>query len=301
MKGGFTSRLGAALTSSTLEESVNQLASRQAALERQSQILLSLRYRELSAETRAGLTFDDVGFDVFSATNEDGILLYVFSLIGMSSRRAVDIGAAGIRGSNVANLIVNHGFEVLLVDGDEKKLDEATAFFGRHHQCALFPPTSVATRVTRESVSSMVTGNGFEGEIDLLCLDIDGVDYWIWKALEGVDPRVVVVEYQDILGPDRSWTVPYRADFSVGDYPQNREHYNYCSASLRAFTKLGKQKGYRLAGCNRGGWNAFFIKNGVGDDLLPEVSVESCFRYSWNEYGMKTRFELVRDLEWEEV
>ncbi len=183
----------------------------------------------------------------------------------------------------------------------EAKLAAATELYGQHHQCALFPPTSIATTVTRDTVSPIVAEHGFSGEIDLLSLDIDGIDYWIWKAIEGVEPRVVVVEYQDILGPDRAWTVPYKADFRVSDYAENREHNNYCSASLRAFTKLGAEKGYRLVGRNRGGWNAFFVKRGLGEDVLPEVSVESCFRYSWNEYGMKTRFDLVRDLEWQEV
>ena len=42
-------------------------------------------------------------------------------------------------------------------------------------------------------------GFGFFGEIDLLSLDVDGMDYWIWKAIEAVTPRVVVLEFNALL------------------------------------------------------------------------------------------------------
>ena len=76
------------------------------------------------------------------------------------------------------------------------------------------------------------------GEIDLLNLDIDGSDYWLWKAIRVVQPRVVIVEYHDILGPDRAWTIPYKEDFNLKDYPVNRINNNYCGASLQPLSNL---------------------------------------------------------------
>jgi hypothetical protein len=58
-------------------------------------------------------------------------------------------------------------------------------------------------------VDSLITANGIKGEIDLLSLDIDGVDYWIWNAIEAISPRVVVAEIQAIWGTEASVTVPY--------------------------------------------------------------------------------------------
>ncbi len=265
------------------------------------QLSLMHGWRERADAGRAALAFADVGFDVFSSTWEDGILLYVFALIGMTNRKCVDIGAGGVDGSNVCNLLVHHGFSGLLIDGDAESLEVARRFYAGRRETKLFPPSIRAGFVTAENVSSICKERGFGGEIDLLCLDIDGVDYWIWKALTEVEPRVVVVEYQDILGPERSWTVPYRRDFEVASYPVNRERRNYCGASLRAFERLATSKGYRLVGCNRGGWNAFFVKEGLADALLPMVTVESCLSSDWNRFGMETRFPLVADLEWQEV
>lgn len=84
-------------------------------------------------------------------------------------------------------------------------------------------------------------------------LDLDGVDYWIWDALTAIQPRVVILEYQDILGPDDSLTVPYADAFNAYDHPTTDGLPNFAGASLRAFTELGARKGYRLVGTNRYG------------------------------------------------
>lgn len=52
----------------------------------------------------------DVEFKCFSQNGEDGILLYLFSLIGTVNRRAVEICAGDGIECNTANLIVNHGW-----------------------------------------------------------------------------------------------------------------------------------------------------------------------------------------------
>ena len=270
-------------------------------LSRQDQILLFLKYKETVLTQDQGLDFGQVGFNLYSPTYEDGILLYIFSLIGMTNKKCVDIGAGSIAGSTVANLIVNHEFTGLLIDGNSQNIQVVKEYYANHPETKFFPPQTVSTMITEENVNEVLKENGFVGEIDLLCLDIDGIDYWILKAIEVVNPRVIVVEYQDILGPDKAWTVQYKPYFNIHDYPVNRQANNYCGASLRAFVKLSKHKGYRLVGCNKGGWNAFFVRDGVCEKYLPEVTVESCFKYDWNKYGMEKRFPLVMGMEWQEV
>lgn len=250
---------------------------------------------------RGHARLDEVAFDVYSPNGEDGILLYLLTEIGVTNRQLVDIGAGSVKGSIAANLIVHHGFSGLLLDGSEKDIRLARQYYASHPATRGHPPTLQATFVTAENVNALIAEHGLTDEIDLLSIDVDGVDYWIWRAVQAVRPRVVVVEYQDILGPDRAWTIPYRPDFDVRDYPVNREHNNYCGASLRAFANLGREKGYHLVGCNNGGWNAFFVRDGLGGDRLPEVSVESCLQSEWNRFGIEHRFPLVKDMEWQEV
>lgn len=92
-----------------------------------------------------------------------------------------------------------------------------------------------------------------------MSIDIDGVDYWIWDAITVIKPRVVVLEYQDIIGPDKALTMPYSDDFDASNYPMTLGMPDFCGASLPAFVKLARKKGYRLVGCNRLYYNAFFI------------------------------------------
>jgi hypothetical protein len=65
--------------------------------------------------------------------------------------------------------------------------------------------------------------------------------------------------------------------------------------------KLGAEKGYRLVAVNAYGFNAFFVRNDLGRDALPEIGVEDGFPHPWNAFGMRERYPLVADLPWEEV
>jgi hypothetical protein len=130
---------------------------------------------------------------------------------------------------------------------------------------------------------------------------MDGVDYWIWETIEVISPRVVVLEYQDIIGPEKSLAVPYADNFDAHKYPTTQGMPNFCGASLSAFVKLAQRKGYRLVGCNRSGYNAFFIKNNLGEKEMPEIPVADCFKHPKVLWGMKHRWPTVKDCPWVEV
>src|SRR5262249_5727343 len=141
------------------------------------------------------------------------------------------------------------------------------------------PPAVVEAWITAENVNDLIRDHGFAGEIDLFSLDMDGVDYWIWKALECIRPRVVVAEFSACWGPHQAMTIPYDPQFvansAVSDEDGTSQY--YFGASLPALVKLGREKGYRLVGCDRTGLNAFFVRSDLGREGLPEVSAEQCF------------------------
>ena len=63
-----------------------------------------------------------------------------------------------------------------------------------------------------------------------------------------------------------------------GRAPPDAYHYGVAiQASLAAFVKLGRAKGYRLVGVQSLGFNAFFVRDGLGEDLLPERTPAECF------------------------
>ena len=268
---------------------------------RQTQMQLIALYRQRLERRDLPIDFEEIGFNEYSPTYEDGILLYIFSLIGMSTKKLLDIGAGTVKGSSTANLIVNHGFTGLLIDGNPQNATLLNDYYATHPETRYGPPTTLSMMVHRENVNRILASHDVKGEIDLLCIDVDGIDYHLWQAINVIQPHVILVEYQDILGPEKSWTIPYSTDFNPKAYSANKASNNYCGASLQAFATLGRQKGYRLVGCNKGGWNAFFIRAGLGEEELPEVTVESCFKYEWNKYGMENYLPLVEKMEWIEV
>lgn len=237
------------------------------------QVLLRLQYQDLARRGVDLPTLEDVEFRCHSQNGEDGILLYIFALIGTTNRRVVEICAGDGIQCNAANLLVNHGWTGLLLDGDAELVARGRTFYSNCLNTCVQPPTFVNAWITAEGVNGLVDSHGFSGPIDLLSLDVDGNDYWIWKALDRVTPRVVVLEFNAGCGPDVSVTMSYQPDFRL-DYTVQPYR---CGASLSAFVRLARAKGYRLIGVQSRGFNAFFVRQGIGDALLPERSVRECY------------------------
>jgi hypothetical protein len=232
-----------------------------------------LKYQDL-ARSGIGLPdFSDVEFRCYSQNGEDGILLYIFSLLGTTNRRVVEICAGDGIECNAANLIINHSWQGLLFDGDADQVARGRAFYSTCRTTGVAPPALVNAWVTAENVDALVADAGFGGPIDLLSLDLDGNDYWIWKAVDGIRPRGVVLEFNALCGPERSLTMSYQPDFRLD---LTKQPYR-CGASLPAFVKLAREKGYRLVGVQSLGFNAFFVQDGLEEKLLPERSARDCY------------------------
>ncbi len=236
-----------------------------------AQVALAQRYRELAkASPRVLPTFAEVGFREYSQFEEDGILLYIFSMISPRSRTCVEICAGNGTECNTANLIINHRWWGALFDGNEVNVEFGRRFYGRHKDTFVHPPRFDHAWITAENVNELVKNTDMTGAIDLLSLDIDGMDYWVWKALNVVDPTVVVCEIQNGIPPGAG------ADPCPTTRSSPARTMIIAAPLLRAMCHLGREKGYRLVGVHRYGFNAFFIKHGVGEEFFPEVTPESC-------------------------
>ena len=135
--------------------------------------------------------------------------------------------------------------------------------------------SAVNAFITVENVNEVLTKQGFEGEIDALSIDVDGNDYWLMKAIDVVNPRLIVAEYNDRLGPSASVTIQYDPSF---DFSKSGHEF-YQGASLTALNKLADQRGYRLIGCERSGTNAFFLRSDINASSLPTKTTFEAFRY----------------------
>lgn len=207
---------------------------------------------------------------ILSQHGEDGITYELLKRTGMATRRCVELGS-GSNGGNAGFMIAGLGYRGLLVDGDSDLAGIAEATFGGDG-------AAVACEwITRDGINQVIERHGFVGEIDYLGIDLDGVDWWIWDALEVVQPRIVIAEYNAILGPAPAVTVPYREDFSRKARDADDRWLwpkGYFGASLRAFERLARRKGYRLVASAPGCSNAYFVR----DDLALGTRTRSVNR-----------------------
>jgi hypothetical protein len=208
---------------------------------------------------------------LLSQNGEDGLLEAIFQVIGFQTRSVVEFGFAATEASFL-NLALAHDLDAYFMDGSNGTCRLASALFrvmGRRRMHV------TRTFITAENINEVIAGMGLSGELDALSIDVDGNDYWIWRALDVVSPRLIVAEYNDRLGPSATVTIAYDPSFDFARSP----HEFYQGASLAALEKLGRQKGYRLIGCESSGTNAFFLRNDIDAAVFPTQSVSEAFRY----------------------
>jgi hypothetical protein len=202
-------------------------------------------------------------FGVLSQNGEDGILLALLAEAGPGPASFAEVGC-GTNGGNSGFLARELGWSGIMIDGSASNLDEIRLLFNAARVQA------VHAFVTRENIDELLRGNGLEGELGLLSIDLDGNDLWVWEAISVVAPRIVVVEYNALFGPSRAVAVPYAADHVYE--PESA----YYGASLAALAALGRRKGYRLVTAEPRGTNAFFLRDGVAPEI-PATTPEEAF------------------------
>ena len=214
------------------------------------------------------LDLNSSGFRVFSQYEEDGKILFILAVIGIKHSTFMEIGSDDGLNSNCANLVFNFGFHGLFIDGNSRSISRGRYFYKHYPSGNSYKPIFVLSKVTRENINSVIRENNFQGEIDLLSIDIDGNDYWIWDAISVVNPRIVIIETFISYGK-RNIVFPYDPNYTFpGKHPM------YHGASPVAMVKLGQKKGYRLVGANQLGFNFIFVRNDLGTDILKEVTID---------------------------
>ena len=211
----------------------------------------------------------DAEFQVFSQFGGDGILQYIVSRISSPQRTFVELGAGSYRESNTRFLVQKDSWEGLVVDSGTAHLDflETPWLRWRHRVYGR------SAFVTTENVNSIISEGGFQGDIGLLSIDLDGNDYWILKSIDVVTPQILVLEYNGLFGPTHAVVVPYDAGFVFGE--AHPSHF-YFGASLAALSQLAGARGYQLVGSDRAGVNAYFVREDVGM-RLPRLTVEEAW------------------------
>jgi len=198
---------------------------------------------------------------VFSQNGEDGVLAEIFSHIGTTNSFFVEFGSSDGIECNTRLLMEVLGWSGAYFEPD------ARAFAALSDRLAARLDVSVLqAAVTAENVNDLFAKVEVPEEPDLVSIDIDGQDYWVWEALEGYRPRVVVIEYNASL----SGRLVERKDPTAVWEPQK----GFGSASLDAMKALATKKGYTFVYAELAGVNLFFVR----DDLSGAFDTEAVAR-----------------------
>lgn len=175
-------------------------------------------------------------FQVFSQFGDDGIIQFLVQRVPVENEVFVEFGVEDYHESNTRFLLVHDNWRGLVMDGGTSHVEflRGTELAWRHYVDAK------TAWVDRANINGLIEGAGIAGDIGLLSVDIDGNDYWVVEAIDAVSPRILVLEYNSVFGPEAAVTVPYDPRFVRGEkhwswlYWAPRSRRSPCSRTARA-------------------------------------------------------------------
>ncbi len=206
----------------------------------------------------------DYAGSVYSQNGEDGIIQKIFEIIGITSRRCLEVGGGdGPYGSNIARLWRECGWKGVLIEADPFRLSTLESSLEGYPNCTLVKSYIEKDESLGLTIDSIVADLGIDETFDLVSIDLDGNDYYIFESLK-MHPRVVIVEFNH--------TIPYYRDV----YQQYSEHSWEIGCSVAALKRLGKEKGYELVALTL--CNAIFVDAFYAEEFKDfETSLEKMF------------------------
>jgi hypothetical protein len=243
-----------------------------------------LRYLYSNPRYQQGKRLNRFEYQVFSQFGEDGMIAEIYNRIGTTNRYFIEFGVENGTECNTTNLLLkdwkglwieaNEGHVATIKSSLQKKISENSL-------------EVLNSFITAENIEELLNSANVPQEPDLLSIDIDRNDYYVWQRITKYRPRVVIIEYNAIFRPGDRFIVPYDAHAAW----DGSSHFG---ASLQSYYELGLEKGYHLVGCTFSGVNAFFVRQDLVEDhfhspFTPEEHYESprYFLYTKNGHYRK--------------
>lgn len=219
------------------------------------------KYKDTKRITHYGKT-------LFSQNGEDGIIQEIFNRIGTENKFFVEFGVQSGIECNTTCLLLKK-WNGLWIEADKKYFSLINKNFEEPIKKGQLKVKN--DFVTPENIESIFNEFNIPKNFDLLSIDIDSTDYWVWKSITNYKPRLLVIEYNAAYFPPIVWIKNrnepiWNKDINMG-------------ASLQALHDLNKLKGYTLVGCDFNGVNAFFVRDDCYDEKLFESNTTAEYHY----------------------
>ena len=234
-------RIDRALGATTLAT----IAAEQTKLRQAARYLALAQLRERTSRDSTDLTVSEL--TVFSQNGEDGVLQEILGRIGAGDRHFAEIGVH-VNEGNCVLLADAFGWHGLFVDADPGEVANLQRKY-RHSDRV----TVLQTLITRDNIEEVLGRANVPVDLDVLSIDVDGNDYWIWQAVKAWSPRIVVIECNSNLDPAGEQVQPYSSGAGWSGTA-------FFGASVGALRHLGASRGYQLVHIDLTGTNAFFVR-----------------------------------------
>jgi hypothetical protein len=233
---------------------------------------------QIAARLPPAASLQEAEFRIFSQNGEDGIIQHIIRQIRPAARSFIEFGVQNYYESNTRFLLLNNNWRGLVLDPDQRYIDVIKNSPEGRWRSDLRARRAM---LTQENINDIFSEEGFTGDLGLLSIDVDGMDWHLRKATTAVNPAIVVIEYNRNFPTDRAVVVPYDPEFD-----RHTIMPSYYGASLPALKLLGKQKGYRYVGASRHRANAFFVREELAGEALPEAAITPFDRRPGTNDGM---------------
>lgn len=211
---------------------------------------------------------------------EDGMIREALESIGSIDKGFfVDVGSwDGVYLSNTLRLIEDFNFEGICIESNQDRHKEAVENLKNYKVKCINTLLSIEEN---NSLDYILEKNNCPKEFDFLSIDIDGIDWWIWKSLKNFFPKVVIMEYN-----------ANHNNCSIIEYDSNYVHennINYYGATPPALNLLANKKNYDLVGINK--VNMIFIRKDL--NKYPTIDLNNVGWYKpWANSTEKKMIEI---------
>lgn len=203
------------------------------------------------------------GFNIYSQFGEDGILLHLIDILGLSNKQSCELGMNGLIYSNTYNLVKNHGWYGVFIEKNNLTLPNI-------QNCEIINTEVIP--IGKNGLDYILKRTILNKNFDILSIDVDGIDYHIWENLNEYTPNIVIIEINPFFDP----------------YTEYINNGTYFSSSFKSTVDLGFKKGYTLV-CMTG--NLIFVKT----EKLYNTTLEYFINYDPNILFLDDAFMLTKN------
>lgn len=183
--------------------------------------------------------------NIYSQNGEDGILEQLIKELHISAGTFCEFGASdGITSSNTYNLIKNYNFSGIAIELDRVRYERCVSNYQPFPNVQIFNG-AVMYNDPHNDLNAWLKKGSLSYDFDILSIDIDYDDYYVWERLTDFMPKIVILEtnsYRDPVYDELPGVVcqAYNKDL-LQEWNKPRVAQG---CSFMAAIKLGLQKGY---------------------------------------------------------